>query len=86
MLRAPKCEPVRLPDEWFHNSRGPAFGRIPVRAEDADLTRQHRSDPLGERIILTGRVLDSDAAFGLNHALSAPAELPDSERYAAWQQ
>jgi len=60
VLRAPKCEPVRLPDEWFHNARGPAFGRIPVRAEDADLTRQHRSEPLGERIILTGRVLDSD--------------------------
>ena len=41
-------------------ARGPAFGRIPVRAEDADLTRQHRGEPLGERIIITGRVLDSD--------------------------
>jgi protocatechuate 3,4-dioxygenase beta subunit len=36
------------------------FGRIPVRAEDADLTRQHRGEPLGERIIVTGRVLDED--------------------------
>ena len=59
-LRAPKNEPVRLPDEWFHNTPGPAFGRIPVRAEDADLTRQHQGEPLGERIIITGRVLDSD--------------------------
>jgi protocatechuate 3,4-dioxygenase beta subunit len=59
-LRAPKHEPVRLPDEWFHNARGPVFGRIPVRPEDADLTRQHRGEPLGERIIITGRVLDSD--------------------------
>jgi len=60
-LRAPKHEPVRLPDEWFHNAPGPVFERIPVRDEDADLTRQHRGEPLGERIIITGRVLDSDA-------------------------
>ena len=60
-LRAPKHKPVRLPDEWFHDAPGPVFGRIPVRNEDADLTRQHRGEPLGERIIITGRVLDSDA-------------------------
>jgi protocatechuate 3,4-dioxygenase beta subunit len=60
VLRAPQREPVRLPEDWFHNARGPAFGRIPVKAEDADLTRQHRGEPLGERIIITGRVLDSD--------------------------
>jgi len=59
-LRAPRQELVRLPAEWFHHASGPAFGRIPVRPEDADLTRQHRGEPLGERIILTGRVLDSD--------------------------
>jgi len=59
-LRAPEREPVRLPDEWFHNAPGPVFGRIPVRAEDADLPRQPRGEPLGERIIITGRVLDSD--------------------------
>jgi protocatechuate 3,4-dioxygenase beta subunit len=59
-LRAPRHQPVRLPDEWFHSAPGPVFGRIPVRPEDADLTRQHRGEPLGERIIITGRVLDSD--------------------------
>ena len=53
---------VRLPEEWFHGTPGPAFGRIPVRAEDADLTKQHRGEPLGERIIVTGRVLDSDGS------------------------
>jgi protocatechuate 3,4-dioxygenase beta subunit len=58
VLRAPKHDPVRLPAEWFHHARGPAFGRIPVRPEDADLTRQHRAEPLGERIIITGRVQD----------------------------
>ena len=59
-LRAPRHAPVKLPAEWFHHARGPAFGRIPVKAEDADLTRQHRGEPLGERIVLTGRVVDSD--------------------------
>lgn len=60
VLRAPRHEPVRLPGGWFHTARGPAFGRIPVRSSDADLTRQHRGEPLGERIIITGRVLDGD--------------------------
>ena len=60
VLRAPSRPLVKLPPEWFHHAPGPAFGRIPVRAEDADLTRQHRGEPLGERIIVTGRVLDSD--------------------------
>ena len=52
--------PVRLPAEWFHELPGPAFGRIPVRPGDEDLTKQHRGEPLGERIIVSGRVLDSD--------------------------
>jgi protocatechuate 3,4-dioxygenase, beta subunit len=57
--RAPHHKPVRLAPEWFHELPGPVFGRIPVRPEDADLTRQHRGKPQGERIILTGRVMDS---------------------------
>ena len=60
VLRAPKQPLVRLPSEWFHTIPGPVYGRVPVRPEDADLTRQHAGEPLGERIILTGRVLDSD--------------------------
>ena len=58
--RAPRRPLVKLPDEWFHRARGPAFGRVPVRREDADLTRQHEGAPLGERIIISGLVLDSD--------------------------
>ena len=38
-----------------------AARRRPRRAElDHDLTRQHDGEPLGERIIVTGRVLDTD--------------------------
>ena len=40
--------------------RGRCFGRTDVTALDADLTRQHIGEPLGERIIVTGRVLDRD--------------------------
>jgi protocatechuate 3,4-dioxygenase, beta subunit len=60
VLRAPRRELVKLPKEWFHRLPGPVFGRLRVRPEDADVTRQHRGEPLGERIIVTGRVLDSD--------------------------
>jgi protocatechuate 3,4-dioxygenase beta subunit len=39
---------------------GPAFGEDRVHTGDADLTRQHTGEPLGERIIVHGRVLDGD--------------------------
>jgi protocatechuate 3,4-dioxygenase beta subunit len=37
---------------------GPVFGVTDVTALDRDLTRQHTSEPLGERITVSGRVLD----------------------------
>jgi protocatechuate 3,4-dioxygenase, beta subunit len=60
VLRAPSRPLVRLPDEWFHRVPGPAFGRVPVGPHDHDLTAQHAGAPIGERIIVTGRVLDAD--------------------------
>ncbi len=60
VLRAPSRPLVRLPDGWFDHVPGPAFGRIPVGSSDHDLTVQHAAAPIGERIIVTGRVLDSD--------------------------
>jgi protocatechuate 3,4-dioxygenase beta subunit len=38
---------------------GPVFGHTDLGSLDHDLTRQHAGEPLGERIIVTGRVLDS---------------------------
>jgi protocatechuate 3,4-dioxygenase, beta subunit len=56
--RAPSVAPVALP---------PGASAVPaprvgarILDGDADLTRQHGGEPLGERIIVTGRVLDSD--------------------------
>ncbi|MEK2479351.1 protocatechuate 3,4-dioxygenase subunit beta [Streptomyces noursei] len=37
---------------------GPVFGPADVAEWDADLTRQHPGEPLGERITVTGRILD----------------------------
>lgn len=51
---------VRLPEDWFELLPGPVFGRIRVLPADADLTKRHAGEPLGERIIIAGRVLDSD--------------------------
>ena len=58
--RAPARDLVWLPTEWFDELPGPVFGRVPVLNTDADLTRQHQGEPLGERIIVSGRVVDSD--------------------------
>ena len=38
----------------------PVFGERDVDALESDLTIQHRGEPIGERIVVTGRVLDGD--------------------------
>ena len=58
-LRAPKKPLILLP-RTLSDTTGPAYGRAPIGELDDDLTRQHRGEPLGERIIVTGRVLDGD--------------------------
>jgi protocatechuate 3,4-dioxygenase beta subunit len=39
---------------------GPVFGHHLVELSDSDLTRQHGGEPVGERIIVSGRLLDGD--------------------------
>jgi len=57
--RAPKRPLVSLPESQ-HDLRGPVFGPQAVGPLDHDLTRQHDGEPLGERIVVHGRVLDED--------------------------
>ncbi len=57
--RAPDRPLIALP-HTLTEVTGPAFGEDRVRPEDADLTRQHGGEPIGERIIVHGRVLDGD--------------------------
>ncbi|MGH9007295.1 MAG: protocatechuate 3,4-dioxygenase subunit beta [Acidimicrobiales bacterium] len=56
-LRCPKRPLLRLP-EGPTEVHGPVFGEGTVRDADADLTTQHGGEPLGERIIVSGRLLD----------------------------
>jgi protocatechuate 3,4-dioxygenase beta subunit len=58
-LRAPK-EPLIILPSTLSDTTGPAYGRAPVGELDNDLTRQHEGEPLGERIIVHGRVTDGD--------------------------
>jgi protocatechuate 3,4-dioxygenase, beta subunit len=58
-LRAPKKPLVILP-ETLSDATGPAYGRHRLGELDNDLTRQYEGEPLGERIIVTGCVLDGD--------------------------
>jgi protocatechuate 3,4-dioxygenase beta subunit len=58
-LRAPK-EPLVIIPSTLSEVTGPAYGESAIGELDHDLTRQHAGQPLGERIIVTGRVLGSD--------------------------
>jgi protocatechuate 3,4-dioxygenase beta subunit len=58
ILRAPRKPLIPLPQRLTEIT-GPLLGAERVTAEDADLTAGHLGEPLGERIIVTGRVLDS---------------------------
>ncbi|NUP04218.1 MAG: protocatechuate 3,4-dioxygenase subunit beta [Nonomuraea sp.] len=60
LLRHPKQPLVALKDPEAGELSGPVFGVTDVTALDSDLTRQHLGEPLGERITVTGRVLDRD--------------------------
>lgn len=58
-LRHPTHELVRADPEEIELV-SPAFGHSDVGAHESDLTIQHAGEPLGERIIVTGFVLDGD--------------------------
>jgi protocatechuate 3,4-dioxygenase beta subunit len=66
-LRAPGRPLVPLPHALTELT-GPLLGEDRVRPGDDDLTRQHDGEPLGERIIVTGRVLD-EAGRAQRHTL-----------------
>jgi protocatechuate 3,4-dioxygenase beta subunit len=57
--RAPSKPFVVIP-QTLSERTGPVFGRETVGLTDHDLTAHHPGEPLGERIIVTGRVMDED--------------------------
>jgi protocatechuate 3,4-dioxygenase beta subunit len=58
-LRAPK-RPLRPLVHTLTEVTGPVFGEGRIGELDHDLTRQHDGEPLGERIIVHGRVIEED--------------------------
>jgi len=58
--RAPR-EPLLPIQATLSEVTGPVFGYDIIKANDFDLTKQHDGDPIGERIVVTGRVLDANA-------------------------
>jgi protocatechuate 3,4-dioxygenase beta subunit len=57
--RAPQ-KPLIAMRHTLSELTGPVYGHETVRAGDNDLTTQHKAEPLGERIIVHGHVLDED--------------------------
>jgi protocatechuate 3,4-dioxygenase beta subunit len=57
--RAPAKPLIYLPPTLTEVT-GPVFGNEFVDVKASDLTRQHSGEPLGERIVVSGRVLDED--------------------------
>ncbi len=60
LRRAPSKPLIRLPAA-LSDLREPVHGWWPIGETDNDLTRQHAEEPQGQRIIVTGQVLDEDA-------------------------
>lgn len=56
-LRNPK-QPLILMPQTLSELTGPVYGHGPIRETDNDLTRQCADEPQGERIVVSGRVLD----------------------------
>ncbi len=59
VLRAPRAAPLPMPLGPLELT-APVLGDRDPGPGDDDLTRQHAGEPLGERIIVSGRVLDGD--------------------------
>jgi protocatechuate 3,4-dioxygenase beta subunit len=53
-------KPLIIVPHTLSELTGPVYGHDSVKEGDNDLTRQHKGEPLGERIIVHGRVLDED--------------------------
>ena len=60
LKRAP-TKPLILLPHTLSERTGPVFGHASVTTNDSDLTAQHLDPPAGERIVVSGRVLDEDS-------------------------
>ncbi len=59
ILRSPTKPLIRIP-QTISELTGPTFRRDKIKPGRFDLTRQHAAEPLGQRIVISGRVIDED--------------------------
>ncbi|MGI8926307.1 MAG: protocatechuate 3,4-dioxygenase subunit beta [Tepidiformaceae bacterium] len=80
VLRAPgrPLIPIR---QTLSEITGPIFGAESLGPLDNDLTRQHAGEPIGQRIIVAGRVLDADSE-AVPHTLIELWQANAAGRYA----
>ena len=84
-LRAPQQPLVYLP-QTLSEITGPSIARDRVDPKACDLTRQHAGESLGERIIVSGRVLDEDGR-AVAHSLVEIWQANSAGRYLhKWDQ
>jgi protocatechuate 3,4-dioxygenase beta subunit len=77
--RSPTQPLIALPTT-LSEVTGPIFGFDRIRANDFDLTKQHAGEPIGERIVVTGRLLDGNAR-PVPHALIEIWQANSAGRY-----
>src|ERR1700756_1179383 len=77
--RAP-LKPLVLLPHTLSEITGPVYGHERIGEKDNDLTAQHASEPVGERIIVSGRVLDSNGR-PVPNALSEVWQANSAGRY-----
>ena len=53
-------QPLIIVPHTLSELTGPVFGHQDVSVEDSNLLKRHVGEPLGERIVVTGRVQDED--------------------------
>lgn len=60
ILRSPQQQPLAFDKKTFSELSGPAFGSFKVNPLDNDLTKNgvKDGDPIGERIVIHGKVMD----------------------------
>ena len=77
--RAPSQPLIQVP-HTLSELTGPLYGHNPIGESDNDLTRHFADPPLGERIIVAGRVVDQDGR-GVPNALVEVWQANASGRY-----
>jgi protocatechuate 3,4-dioxygenase beta subunit len=78
--RHPSRAPLWIP-HTLSEITGPVYGHNPVHVADRDLAGGHGGEPLGERIVVSGRLLDGDGR-PIRHSLVEIWQANAAGRYA----